>query len=72
MQKKQEKQENSGITLLTVHAAKGLEFDQVFVVFPEKDQSALAKQGRYIAATRALHELYMYSVLTVSGKHFDF
>ena len=51
---------------------EGLEFDQVFVIFPEKDQSALAKQGRYIAATRALHELYMYSVLTVSGKHFDF
>ena len=61
-----------GITVTTFYLAKGLEFDQVFVVFPEKDQSALAKQGRYIAATRALHELYMYSVLTVSGKHFDF
>ena len=60
-----------GITVTTFYLAKGLEFDQVFVVFPEKDQSALAKQGRYIAATRALHELYMYSVLTVSGKHFD-
>lgn len=31
MQKKQEKQENSGITLLTVHAAKGLEFDHVWI-----------------------------------------
>ena len=61
-----------GITVTTFYLAKGLEFDQVFVVFPEKDQSALAKQGRYIAATRALHELYMYSVITASGKHFDF
>ncbi len=26
-----EKQENSGITLLTVHAAKGLEFDHVWI-----------------------------------------
>ena len=33
MQKKQEKQENSGITLLTVHAAKGLEFDHVIMPY---------------------------------------
>lgn len=50
-----------GLTVTTFYLAKGLEFDQVFAVFPEKDQSPLAKQGRYIAATRALHELYMYS-----------
>ena len=40
--------------------AKGLEFDQVFSLFPAADQSPIAKQGRYIAATRALHKLHMY------------
>ena len=49
-----------GLTVTTFYLAKGLEFDQVFALFPEKDQSVLAKQGRYIAATRALHRLHMY------------
>lgn len=49
-----------GITVTTFYLAKGLEFDQVFSVFSEKDKSPLACQARYIAATRALHELYMY------------
>ena len=30
--------------------------DRVFAVFPQKDQSPLVRQARYIAATRALHE----------------
>lgn len=49
-----------GLTVTTFYLAKGLEFDQVFSVFPEKATSPLEKQARYIAATRALHELYMY------------
>lgn len=49
-----------GLTVTTFYLAKGLEFDQVFSVFPQKEQSSLAKQGRYIAATRALHKLHMY------------
>ena len=49
-----------GLTVTTFYLAKGLEFDQVFSLFPEADTSALAKQGRYIAATRALHKLHMY------------
>ena len=53
-----------GLTVTTFYLAKGLEFDQVFSVFPGKDTSPLAKQGRYIAATRALHELYMYEVMS--------
>ena len=51
---------SKGLTVTTFYLAKGLEFDQVFALFPEKDQSVLAKQGRYIAATRALHRLHMY------------
>ena len=50
------------VILMTLHSAKGLEFDQVFAVFPQKDQSPLVRQARYIAATRALHELHMYEV----------
>ncbi|MDD5803986.1 HelD family protein [Blautia sp. HCP3S3_H10_1] len=49
-----------GLTVTTFYLAKGLEFDQVFSLFPKADQSALARQGRYIAATRALHKLHMY------------
>lgn len=49
-----------GLTVTTFYLAKGLEFDQVFSLFPAADQSLIAKQGRYIAATRALHKLHMY------------
>ena len=49
-----------GLTVTTFYLAKGLEFDQVFSLFPKEDTSALAKQGRYIAATRALHRLHLY------------
>lgn len=49
-----------GITVTTFYLAKGLEFDQVFSLFPKADQSPIARQGRYIAATRALHRLHMY------------
>lgn len=51
-----------GLTVTTFYLAKGLEFDQVFSVFPGGDKSLLACQGRYIAATRALHELNVYEV----------
>lgn len=49
-----------GLTVTTFYLAKGLEFDQVFSLFPKADQSPIARQGRYIAATRALHRLHMY------------
>ena len=47
-----------GITVTTYYMAKGLEFDQVFVV--GKDPShPFYRQFLYICATRALHELYI-------------
>ncbi len=49
-----------GLTVTTFYLAKGLEFDQVFSLFPVEDTGELSRQGRYIAATRALHELHMY------------
>jgi len=51
-----------GITVTTYYLAKGLEFDQVFIFGGEKE-NAFFKQFRYISATRALHELYVYDIL---------
>ena len=51
-----------GLTVTTFYMAKGLEFDQVFSVFPGADRSPIVQRARYIAATRALHELYKYEI----------
>ena len=51
-----------GLTVTTFYMAKGLEFDQVFSVFPGADRSPIVQRARYFAATRALHELYMYEI----------
>lgn len=50
-----------GITVTTYYLAKGLEFDQVFISGGEKENE-FYKQFRYISATRALHELYVYDM----------
>ncbi len=49
-----------GLTVTTFYLAKGLEFDQVFTLYEAGRDSGLLRQARYICATRALHELYMY------------
>ena len=48
-----------GITVTTFYQAKGLEFDQVFILGGDHANPFFG-QFRYIAATRALHELYVY------------
>ncbi len=50
-----------GITVTTFYLAKGLEFDQVFVPGGQEDHAYFG-QYRYISATRALHELYVYQI----------
>lgn len=50
-----------GLTVTTFYLAKGLEFDQVFALC-QKREDALAKQAKYICATRALQELYVYEI----------
>jgi len=47
-----------GITVTTYYMAKGLEFDQVFVLGAEPSHP-FYRQYLYICATRALHELYV-------------
>ena len=50
-----------GLTVTTYYLAKGLEFDQVFIVGGDRNNKMY--QGyQYICATRALHELYVYDV----------
>ena len=50
-----------GLTVTTFYLAKGLEFDQVFAIRGGQE-NPLAAQAEYIAATRALQELYVYQV----------
>lgn len=49
-----------GVTVTTFYLAKGLEFDQVFALYEKNDNTPLHRQAKYICATRALHELYMF------------
>lgn len=56
-----------GITVTTFYLAKGLEFDQVFVLGGDEN-NALFRQFRYICATRALHELYVYNLWPGNAK----
>ncbi|MGN0251467.1 MAG: HelD family protein [Oliverpabstia sp.] len=51
-----------GLTVTTFYLAKGLEFDQVFTVYGKQKENALIRQAKYICATRALHELYMFQL----------
>ena len=53
------KEFHRGITVTPFYLAKGLEFDDVVALYPSKACSTLAIQGKYIMATRALHELSM-------------
>ena len=57
-----------GITVTTFYLAKGLEFDQVFTVWGRQPEDALIRQAKYICATRALHELYMYQVASEKSR----
>ena len=52
-----------GLTVTTFYLAKGLEFDQVFTI-RGNEENPLREQAEYIAATRALQELYVYEIKT--------
>ena len=52
-----------GLTVTTFYLAKGLEFDQVFSIFPKDEKREMMMQAQYIAATRALHELRVYHTI---------
>lgn len=70
-----EKTDNASVKLMTIHSAKGLEFDRVFIVgleegtLPVGDAEHPDEERRlfYVAATRAKKELY----LSYSLEHSD-
>ncbi len=55
-----------GIVITTFYLAKGLEFDSVHIAYaPEEEKlTAYQRQILYIGATRALHELHVYSIIS--------
>ena len=66
-----DKDDESGVVIATVHGAKGLEFDTVFVVgceekiFPisrdDKDDLEEERRLMYVAITRAKKDLFLTS-----------
>ncbi|WP_461812982.1 HelD family protein [Faecalimonas sp.] len=52
------------VIVTTFYMAKGLEFDCVFGISSDWNKEK-GKQGKYICATRALHELYMLEVKNI-------
>lgn len=78
-QKQEAEKNKSGVVLATMHSAKGLEFDAVFVleanegVSPHKKSTQpeeIEEERRmfYVAMTRAKHFLHIYSVSELFGK----
>lgn len=81
--RQQEKNQiKKGVNLMTMHSAKGLEFDVVYVLDTveemvpykkAKTTAELEEERRmfYVAMTRAKHELHMYVPKTIAGKAKD-
>ncbi len=57
-----------GLVVTTFYLAKGLEFDQVFMLYDPADDRPITRQARYICTTRALHELYRMEIHKKEGK----
>ena len=81
--KQQEKSRiHKGVCLMTMHSAKGLEFDAVSILDAVEDvtpykkaktPAELEEERRmfYVAMTRAKHELHIYVPQTIAGKAKD-
>lgn len=71
-----------GVNLMTMHSAKGLEFDTVYIldaveeITPYKKAKTVAELEEerrmfYVAMTRARHALHIYVPRTIAGKEKD-
>lgn len=81
--KENESKSKNSVHLLTIHAAKGLEFKNVYIIgldepfFPhhktleEREDTGLEEERRllYVALTRAKERLYLFSENDISGKN---
>lgn len=76
---KESDRERKGVSLMTMHSAKGLEFDCVYIIDAvegitpykkAKTPAELEEERRmfYVAMTRARHELMIYTPKLVAGK----
>lgn len=74
-----EEKDKKGLRLMTIHSAKGLEFDCVYIMNvvdgtvpykKAKTAGEIEEERRmlYVAMTRARHELYVYTPKEVAGK----
>lgn len=56
---------HSGIVIIPTYFAKGLEFDGVIMVddYSQNENKATENKIKYVTATRALHELYIYTIV---------
>ncbi|MBP3326531.1 MAG: ATP-dependent helicase [Coprococcus sp.] len=81
-QKRKWDKDKDAVTITTMHSAKGLEFDQVFIlnaaegITPHKKsvtESELEEERRifYVAVTRARYGLYIYTPRVIYGKTAD-
>ena len=52
---------SKGVTVTTFYLAKGLEFECVYVLYPKLGEFPLLTGAKYIAATRAMHELHVFT-----------
>lgn len=75
------KGDKNGVILSTIHGVKGMEFKNVYIIncdeetIPHKssiDQN-LEEERRlfYVAITRAIHNLYIFSPKTIRGKFYE-
>lgn len=75
------KGDKNGVILSTIHGVKGMEFKNVFIIncdeetIPHKSSidENLEEERRlfYVAVTRAIHNLYIFSPKTIRGKFYE-
>ncbi len=75
------KGDKNGVILSTIHGVKGMEFKNVFIIncdeetIPHKSSidENIEEERRlfYVAVTRAIHNLYIFSPKTIRGKFYD-
>lgn len=53
---------NKGEIVIPAYFAKGLEFDAVIIVNSQADKELKEDKLKYVMATRALHQLYVYNI----------
>ncbi|MCT8977336.1 ATP-dependent helicase [Clostridium sp. CX1] len=77
-QLKKKSKDTNGVVLSTIHGVKGMEFTNVFIINCDEEviphinsiPQNLEEERRlfYVAITRAIHNIYMYTTKTLKGR----